>query len=53
VSEVLIGRDKYVICCVCLFIHMVAATVDTLCAGELASTCKALDLWLCNPMVSR
>jgi len=59
-----IGRDKYVIRLMSLFVHMVAALVDTLCElesdrsclgtrpGILASTCKAFDFWLCNPRVS-
>ena len=29
-----IGRDKYVICSVSLFVHMVAAAVDALCELE-------------------
>jgi len=60
-----IGCDKYVICLVSLFVHMVAAAVDTLCQletnrsclgtrpGILTSTCKAFNFWLFNPRVSR
>jgi len=47
-----IGCDKYMIRSMSLFVHMVAAAVDALCAGELPPTCKAFDFWLCNPRVS-
>ena len=59
-----IGRDKYVIRLMSLFLHMVAAAVDTPCEletdssclvtrpGFLTSTCKAFDVWLRNPRVS-
>ena len=63
-QRVPIGRDNYPIRLMSLFVHMVAAAVDTLCElesdrsylgtrpGILASTCKAFDFWLCNPSVS-
>jgi hypothetical protein len=56
--------DKYVIRSMSLFVHMVAAVVDTPCelendwsclgtsTGILMSTSKAFNFWLCNPMVS-
>jgi len=59
-----IGCDKYVIRSMSVFVHMVAAAVDTPCElendrsrlgtspGILVSTCKAFDFWLCNPWVS-
>jgi len=47
-----IGCDKYVIRSVSLFVHMGAAAVDTLSAGEFTSTCTAYDFCLCNPSVS-
>ena len=58
-----IGCDKYVIRSVSIFVHMVAAAVDALCElgtdrdcfgtcpRNVPTTCKAFDLWLCNPRV--
>jgi hypothetical protein len=58
------GCDKYVMCSVSIFVHLVAAAVDALCELAtdrdcfgtcpriLGSTCKAFDYSLCNPRVS-
>jgi len=48
-----IGCDKFVICWASIFIQIGGSRGrHTVWAGELVSTCKVFDFWLCNPWVS-